>query len=259
MFENQGSNRHSSANSEISLHQIFYVLKKWRILILTITLLFTLGVGVLNFFVIQPVYQAKTLLMVTVASEKLQVNNQLMIRPGEDTLLENQAAMPILTMNTYLGQIQSEILMKRVLDQLGLKKQTISSLSAMIDSSIIKDSNLIEVKVSHTDPKMAKLIADTLSEEYLELMKEFMFSSVVVISPANTPVIPIKPHKVMNTALALMLALLMASALSFILEKMDNTLKTADDVNRELNLPVLGVIPGQSMPNPKTKRPGGGV
>ena len=129
--------------------------------------------------------------------------------------------------------------------------QTISSLSKMVDADIVKDSNLIELKVYNNDPVKAYELANSISEQYLELMNELMFSSVVVISPANVPATPVKPNKNMNIASALVLGFILSILLAFLLEHLDNTLKTPDDVNRKLNLPVLGLIPMKTAQNTK--------
>jgi capsular polysaccharide biosynthesis protein len=228
----------STEKTTWDLRQILEILRKRSRLIILVTLLTTLAVGLISTFVMKPVYQAKTLLMVTVASEKLEINQLL-----------NQTGQPVLTMNTYLGQMKSEELMKRIIIRHNLPDLTIARLGQMIDASIVKDSNLIEVKVNNTDPAMARKIADALSYEYLELMKQFMFSSVVVISPANTPTSPIKPNIQLNIALALMAGLLLSILLSFLLEYLDNTVNTLEDIEHALQTPVLGLIPVESNHN----------
>ncbi len=239
---------HSSYPNErktnMDLRLVLKILRKWSKLIICITLLAAIAAGLLSTFVLKPVYQAKTLMMVTVASEKLEVNRQVI--QTEENGVNIKAPMPVLTMNTYLGQLESEELMKRIITRLNLTNQTINSLSAMIDASIVKDSNLIDVKVRHTDPVMARNIANALSEEYLKLMEQFMFSSVVVISPANIPTAPIKPNIMLNIALSFMLGLILSIFLAILLEYLDNTLKTAEDVENALHVPVLGIIPFQS-------------
>lgn len=229
---------------DLDLGLIIKVLKKWKLLIMALTLLITLAAGLYSYYVIEPVYQSKTLLMVTVASEKLQVSNaqQLLNRQNE----EGSAPMPVLTMNTYLGQLQSEELIKRVQANLGLTGQPIGVLSSKIDAGIIEDSNLIEVWVEDTDPVKAQAIAEAVSTEYLELMREFMFSSVVVISPANVPTGPIKPNKKMNIAMAFVVGLTLSTVLAFLLNYLDNIVKTPEDIKMELDMPVLGVIPLQT-------------
>ena len=137
------------------------------------TLLCTFAVGLLSYFVMSPVYQAKTLLMVTQATEKLQANPT---RSGEglEDVVSSVSRMPVLTMSTYLGQIKSETLMNRIIERLELDpgKYNAYTLSGMIDASVVKDSNLIEVKVTSADPALATKIANVLSDEYLQLMTE---------------------------------------------------------------------------------------
>jgi capsular polysaccharide biosynthesis protein len=56
-------------------------------------------------------------------------------------------------MNTYLGQLKSEALMKRIIARLHLDpvEYTPAVLSGMIEATIVKDSNLIDVKVNNND------------------------------------------------------------------------------------------------------------
>ncbi|MGI5922164.1 MAG: GumC family protein [Syntrophomonadaceae bacterium] len=158
---------------EIDLRQIFKVLKKWRRLIVAMTLLCTFTAGIISFFVLPPIYQAQTLLMVNQATDKLQTAP---VQQGDD--LENVVGtvsnLPVLTMSTYLGQMQSEVLMSRIISRLGLSRDeyTPASLAGMINAEVVKDSNLIQVKVTNADPVLAAKIANTLTSEYLQLMTD---------------------------------------------------------------------------------------
>ncbi len=156
---------------EIDLRHLLKVFKKWNRLIILGTLLCAFSAGLLSFFVIPPVYEAETLLMVTQATDKLQSVQQV---EGLDEVVGSISQMPVWTMNTYLGQIKSEVVMQRVIDKLELDRTLYNPavLSRQIDASIVKDSNLLDIKVSNGDPTLASKIANTLSEEYLQLMTE---------------------------------------------------------------------------------------
>lgn len=156
---------------EIDLRHLLKVFKKWNKLIILGTLLCAFSVGILSFFVIPPVYEAETLLMVTQATDKLQSVQQV---EGLDEVVGSISQMPVWTMNTYLGQIKSEVVMQRVIDRLKMDHTLYNpaTLSRQVDASIVKDSNLLDIKVSNGDPVLASKIANTLSEEYLQLMTE---------------------------------------------------------------------------------------
>lgn len=228
-------------STDIDLYYLIKVLKKWWKLIVALTVTAALVSGLYSYLVLKPVYRASTLLMVTVASERLQVSPQQLNR--NQNADGASAPMPVLTMNTYLGQLESEVVMKRVMESTGIPGLSIGGLMSMTDASIVKDSNLITLEVENNDPVKAALIANAIAEQYLKLMDELMFSSVVVISPANVPTGPFKPNKNMNIALAFLTGLMISVLLAFLLEFLDNTLKTVEDIDQVLDLPVLAVIP----------------
>nr|WP_277441925.1 Wzz/FepE/Etk N-terminal domain-containing protein [Pelotomaculum isophthalicicum] len=156
----------------IDLRVYVKILKKRRALIALVTLLAILTSAFLSFFVLPPVYEAGTLLLVTQATDKQQ---QVTGQQGDlNSIVNTISRIPVLTMNTYVGQAKSEAIMQRVIDKLGLaeKGYTTRSLAGQIKATAAKDSNLIEVTVSNTDPSLAADIANTLSREFLELISE---------------------------------------------------------------------------------------
>lgn len=156
----------------IDLRQYLKVLSKWRKVIALGTLLAVFTSAVLSFFVLPPVYEAQTLLLVTMATEKQQaVPNP---QGGLEGLVGTAFRLPVLTMNTYLGQLKSEVLLQRVIDKLNLDPNlyTPRTLSEKIKATVVKDSNLIDVRVQNRDPLLAARIANTLNQEYLQLLSE---------------------------------------------------------------------------------------
>ena len=156
------------APDEIDLRQILKTLSKWKVIIALITMVSVLTSGVLSFFVLEPVYESKTMLLVTMTSDK-----QVSVKEGDnlESLISSVSRIPQLTMNTYVNQLKSEILLERVSKKLSLNYSP-GDLSGIITAAAIKDSNLIELKVMHNDPLTASKIANTISDQYLELISE---------------------------------------------------------------------------------------
>jgi succinoglycan biosynthesis transport protein ExoP len=172
-LNNQNTNRELyDEELEIDLRQLLQIFKKWSKLILTMTLICSFAVGLVSCFVLAPIYQANTLLMVTQATEKLQTP----VNRGEslEDVVSTVSRMPVLTMNTYVAQLKSETLMNRIIKRLNLNPQQYNAytIAGMIDAQVVKDSNLIEVKITNTDPILAAKIANALSAEYLQFMTE---------------------------------------------------------------------------------------
>jgi len=156
----------------IDLRAYLQVINKWRKVIIAGVLLTAFTAGIISFFILPPVYEAEVLLLAAQASEKQPVA----ARAGEgiEGVVELLTRIPVLTINTYLGQIKSEVLLRRVIEKLELDPllYTPATLAGMIKASVQRNSNLIELKVQNTDPKLAALIANTLSNEFIKLLSE---------------------------------------------------------------------------------------
>ncbi|MDF2802091.1 MAG: hypothetical protein K0S61_1994 [Anaerocolumna sp.] len=151
---------------ELSLREIIEVLLKgWRLIaiITAISLLFS---GIFSFFIQEPVYEAKTILMASFATEKL--TNIPANTEDIAGILDTIAAYPTMTIQTYKEQIKSSKILQQVINELNLDKYEINrtKLRKMVELETIKDTNLIAVKVTHKDPKLAVDIANTLAKEF---------------------------------------------------------------------------------------------
>lgn len=158
--------------NEVSLREIIEVLLKgWRLIaIITAVCLFLSGI--LSFFILDPTYEAKTILMAsdTAASLTNLQNNKEDIAGVLDLL----ATYPIMTLQTYKEQIKNPQLLQQVIDELKLEKYEIDSydLIEMINLKTIPDTNLIAVSVTHKDPKLAADIANTLTNKYIAFITD---------------------------------------------------------------------------------------
>jgi capsular polysaccharide biosynthesis protein len=159
------------AEDVIDLREYLRVLARRRGIVVLCALLAVATAGLLSFFVLPPVYEARTVLLVTQASEKVQA--PVTGREGE-SVITTLTRLPALTMNTYVGQLKSETVAERTVKKLGLDPTlyTPVALARMATASVQKDSNLIELKVRHQDPVLAARIANTMAEELLALISE---------------------------------------------------------------------------------------
>ncbi len=67
-------------------------------------------------------------------------------------------------------------------------------------------------------------------------------SNISIVDPAKVPDTPSKPKKTLNIILAVVCGLTMGIGLAFFFEYLDNTIKTAEDVERRLDIPFLGPV-----------------
>lgn len=64
-----------------------------------------------------------------------------------------------------------------------------------------------------------------------------------IVDQAVVPIEPVKPKKTLIVAIAGLLALMVGVGLALLLEALNNTFKSTEDVETKLNLPVLGILP----------------
>ena len=68
-------------------------------------------------------------------------------------------------------------------------------------------------------------------------------NNVSVIEEAVTPRLPIRPRKTVNLLVAVVVGVLIGVGTALTIEYFDTTVKTPDDVERYLGLPVIGIVP----------------
>jgi succinoglycan biosynthesis transport protein ExoP len=80
------------------------------------------------------------------------------------------------------------------------------------------------------------------SMEAVRLARVQNTPNVVQVEPATMPMSPISPQPFQSTALAAAVGLMLAAGIAFLIEYLDDTLKTMEDIERVLQLPVVGYI-----------------
>ncbi|EPL60521.1 capsular exopolysaccharide family protein [Stutzerimonas stutzeri B1SMN1] len=64
-----------------------------------------------------------------------------------------------------------------------------------------------------------------------------------VVDPATVPTEPVKPKKTLIVAIAALLALFAGVGLTLLLDALNNTFKSTEEIENRLNIPVLGILP----------------
>nr|MBO2506992.1 capsular biosynthesis protein [Bacilli bacterium] len=217
----------------ISLYDIFKVLKKRIVLILSITIISTLAAAIISFYVLTPIYQASTQILVNQKTSEQQ--NQI-----QTTDIQTNLQL----INTYNVIIKSPVILSKVIEILDLNT-TPSALSNQITVSNANNSQVVNISVQDEQAYLAVDIANTVAQVFQEEIKELMnVDNVNILSPAELPEnpSPVKPNKMLNMAIALVIGLMVGVGLAFLLEYLDTTIKTEHDVEELLGLPILGFV-----------------
>jgi len=225
---------------EIELRQYWDILRKRWMIVVMLPLIAALTSGVISFFMIKPVYQSSTTLIVgKKASEAGLAATQML----DNNVLQANLQLA----KTYATIAQSRTVEQNVIKNLNLPLTT-EKLDGMISINPVKTTEILEIMVTNTDPVLAAAIANKMADEFSKAVIEIKkVDSVSIVDTAVTPDKPVKPNKQLNVMIAFVVGLMAAVGVVFLLEYLDNTIKTTADVEKLLGIPVLGVIPNYEM------------
>ncbi len=114
------------------------------------------------------------------------------------------------------------------------KEETLTQNEAAINYKIIQQE--IETNKTLLDSLLQRAKLNDVSAAGLQ-------NNIHVIDYAVAPTEPVGPRRLLNTTLAFVLSLALAIGLSLLLEHLDNTIQTPDEVQQRLGLPTLSLIP----------------
>ena len=103
----------------------------------------------------------------------------------------------------------------------------------------------IQLQVLDREADSARKIYNALLRKIneLDVSSNLAISEIQLVEPARLPRFPIRPRKMLNIVLGIIVGSVLGVFLAFFLEYWDRTIRTPDDVERYLNIPVLSAIP----------------
>ncbi len=220
-----------TVEEEISLVELVQILfKRWKLLI--ILPLLAAGIAYLvTTFVITPQYVSNATVIVMPFTEEAEGGG--VIRHDVDSTQQVVKSCKELTM--------SHESMQRIIGELNLPYSA-GSLQSNIEIDVSRD--VTRISAASSDPERAYMIANHVTGLLMEHATETArLENVELLNPAQVPGSPDSPNLSLNIAVATVLGLMISIALAFLFEHLDNTIKSADDVQKYLGVPVLGVIP----------------
>lgn len=214
---------------EIDIREVFMtLLKRWYIIAICFILAAGSAFAVTQFYM-KPIYKAHTTLFLGKESDKvaslsiadIQINNQLV--------------------NDYRELLKSNLVADSIENKLGVNA---GRFKKNVNVQTVKDSRIFSISYEDTDPKIAADVVNELALVIKQMASDIIqVKNVKVIDTAKTPESPIGPSKKKNVGLAGIVGLVLGAGLIYLLEMLDYTFKKPEDVERQLELNVIGTVP----------------
>lgn len=215
--------------STLDLSKIFGILRKNLKLLIILPLLGLVISAIISFFFLDAKYQASTQVLV----------NQ---KESDSQMLAQEVQSNIQLVNTYAEIVKSPRILEKVAKELN-GNYSASEILNMISVSNEAESQVlnidVESKSSNDSEKIANKIADVFSKEVPDIMS---VDNVSILSKANETGHKVGPKPLINIVMGIIVGLIISILIIFIKELFDKRIKSEEDVENELELPVLGSI-----------------
>ncbi|MGM8213843.1 YveK family protein [Virgibacillus sp. W0430] len=218
----------------ISLKEIFEVLKKRLLMIILFVFGAALIAAVVSYFVLTPTYESSSQFIVN--QKQQDPNMQFNV---------NDIRTNVELINTYNVIIKSKAILEDVASELNLPYGA-EQLEHKLRVSSEQNSQVVTVTVTDPNQELATKIANTTVRIFQEKTPEIMngVDNVGILSEAEVAInpTPVAPKPTLNIAIAIVIGAMAGVGLAFLLEYLDNTITTEEDIEKKLGLPILGVI-----------------
>ena len=216
----------------MELLEYLCIIKKRIWLILGIVTLSMLTSAVISKYVIVPVYEAKSTLIIG------RTQNSPNDKVGYDDILMYEKLV-----KTYSELAQSRLVIEEAISTL----QYDTTYDRLIkDFSITPkpDTQILEITFQDNNADMAARVTNTLGEVFINKVGIMMNTNdVKIMDKARVPKEPIKPKLFLNIFIAGLCSLMISLGLVFLMEYLDNTIRTENDIKTHLGYCVIACIP----------------
>ena len=194
-------------------------------------ILITAVVGIIGcvygLFIQVPVYKSSAKIVLISDSSEM-TNNEISLNKN--------------LVGTYTEIIKSKRVLNQVIDNLSLD-YSYSKLHGSIEVSSVTNTEVIIITVTDTDKTLAKDITNEIAEVFeKEIPELYNISNVNILDTAEEASSPSNISVAKQSILFVMIGLVLGLGLVFVLYYFDRTVKTVEQVETKIGLPVLGTV-----------------
>ena len=221
---------------EIDLKRFAKLAMAKKVYIIIIMILAVTAGAIYTFSFVTPKYKAKTtLLLAQINEDKL---NQNTLKQSEITDLSMTSTL----LEPYISIIKSNKVAKKVIDNLNLdmNEEALQKILNVTEENTAMVAITIVSEDAEFSAKVANEVAKVFKEESQEI---FNITNVNIIDVAEVEEKPYNVHHLKDLLIFILLGAFASCGVILILYMLDTTIKEEEDIENELGLPVLGVIP----------------
>ena len=232
---------------EINLKELFeYFVSKLPIIVIAALLTTLVGIAY-GLWIQKPMYNSYTTIVLTRTDNGSTTTDGTGITQSDILLNQN-------LVSTYREIIKSKRILNQVINNLDLNIST-DELEKNISVTSEKDTEVIKISVNNSNPTDAKDIANEIERVFSnEIISIYNIKNITIIDYAEEDTTPYNINVPKQIILAFLIGFILACAVIFVTFYFDTTIKSSEEIENKLGLPVLGVVPIKSISKNKRRR-----
>lgn len=215
----------------IDLGQLFQLLKKnLRLIVLSMVICAVAAFAITTFLLPKKYASESSIFIVS------KVNQET------GTVDANALSANSKQVNNYMELIKGKNILNKVAEQLNI--EDVKEVQNAISVSNKSETEIIDIKATTDDPTKSQQIVKATTDIFFKEVKETLkIENMTVLNDPEVEETPVSPSKKMNTLIGALLGLLCSGGYVFLTYLLDKRLRTKQEAENFLGIPVLAEIP----------------
>lgn len=222
---------------ELDLKQLVNIFWNKRLHVISIVLIFLIIGTVYTFLFVTPKYKSYTSLVLA-RSESTKENET-----DTSTITQTDITLNQKLVSTYSELVKSKNVLREVIKNLNINESE-ENLKNNITVSAVKDTELIQITVTNYYPDRASDIANEIAKVFTKKVGEiYNINNVYIVDEAERANTPYNINHIKDIAIFIAVGLIVSVGYVLISNLLDTTVKSAEDIEKELGVVALASIP----------------
>ena len=236
---------------ELDLKELFQMFWNKKIYILLITLIFIVIGIIYTIGFVTPIYTSSTTLVLAASDKTTEANKPTSTITTTDVTLNSKLV------ETYRVILQTNDVLREVISNLGINISE-EEIKNNITVSSVENTEVIKISVNNQNATNAAKITNEIAKVFSKKVGEiYNINNVYVLDEAEVSTNPSNINHTKDIVIFALIGIVISVMYVLVANMLDTTIKTQEDIEKAIKIPVLATIPIYNLEMEKLKKKGG--
>lgn len=236
---------------EIDLKDLFQIFWNKKIHILLITLIFIVIGTIYTIGFVTPMYTSSTTLVLAASDKTTEANKTGSTITTTDVTLNSKLV------ETYRVILQTNDVLREVISNLGINISE-EEIKNNITVSSVENTEVIQISVNNENATNAAKITNEIAKVFSKKVGEiYNINNVYVLDEAEVSKNPSNINHTKDIVIFALIGIVISVMYVLVANMLDTTIKTQEDIEKAIKIPVLANIPIYNMEMENLRKKGG--